>query len=183
MSAQITNNNNYGNIRRMFARQNVGSVYGAQKSASGLKADEEAAQVDKVSLSAFAPRPLNADFLEDAMAAGKTLQDGGKLSAADQDRLREDRVFAAVTALALLGYDEETGTARSWPGGLPSPSAAELEEARRRLAQRPRDTEAAQDYKQVQRDRLDLMQKVGKKDLSAFGYSDGMQVAPAAEVA
>lgn len=62
MSVQL-NNNAFGNIGRMYARQNVPSVYGAGRAARAEDSVATAETVDRVNLSSLAPRPLPADYL------------------------------------------------------------------------------------------------------------------------
>lgn len=180
MSAQITNNV-YGNIGRMFARQNVSSVYGVQKATARPTVEEPVAQVDSVSLSPSAPRPLAADFLQQAMGTGQAMGDGESLSKSEEARLREDRIYAAMCALSMLGHTGESSDGpTSWPGGIPVPTRDELETARRRLAQRPSNTESVDDPEQLQQERLELMKKIGKSDLSLpFGRNPTTQAASA----
>lgn len=159
-----------GAVGRMFARQNVSSVYGAQKSAREGEAEETGGIQDKVSLSAQAPKPLTTGFLERALSTGRTLADGAKLPASDETRLREDRVFAVVSALALAGYSE-TNPVVGWPGGLPSPTREELDAARRRLTQRPTDTGDAANVPGVMNDRLDLLERIGKSDFTSLAFA------------
>ncbi len=151
-----------GNIGRMFARQNVPSVYGRQKPSEEAEARAETGLVDQVSLSPNAPKPLTVDFLRDALDAGDALAAGGELSEENLSRLRLDRVFAAVSALALMGHDGEQPV--SWPGGLPAPNRAELEAARRRLAQRPQGAVEAGDPAAVRNRRVELLEKIGRRD-------------------
>ncbi len=158
----------FGNVGRMYARQNVPALYNRQKTVPGAGADDAPQSVDKVTLSANAPRPLTADYLEQAMSAGQTLAAGGEPSAETTERLREDRIFAAVSALAMMGHSGEKGEPVSWPGGLPAPSAEELEVARRRLAQRPQRLEDAADPAAVQHGRLTLLERIGRTDSSAL---------------
>ena len=174
MSAYITNNYP-GSIGRMFARQNVPSIYGAQKSSTGVEAEEAGTVTDNVSLSPFAPKPLTSGFLEQALDTGKTLGEGSTLSGESESRLREDRVFAAVSALALLGYNENQNLS-GWPGGIPTPSREEVEAARRRLAQRPRDTGDASSYESVMAERIQLLQRIGKSDFSGLAMAESEQV-------
>lgn len=169
MSAQISNNS-FANIGRMFARQNVPSVYGSQKATAAAVADE-AARVDNVTLSAFAPKPLTADFLEDAISTGNKLGDGESASNGEKQRMREDRIFAAMCALTLIGYTGEGGMPATWPGGIPVPTSEELETARRRLAQRPSDPEKTENPEQLQQDRLELLQKLSKQNFSEYAVS------------
>ncbi len=169
MSAQIQHYGN-GSIGRMFARQNVPSVYGKQKqNAEAPAAEEDGALVDRVSLSPDAPKPLDAAFMEDAFRAGETIASGGALSGEDSERLRMDRVFAAVSALSLLGKDGEGAV--SWPGGFPVPSQAELEAARRRLAQRPQNTEQAANPSHVQAARQEILDRVTRRDFARPAFA------------
>ncbi|MCD8138803.1 MAG: hypothetical protein LUE17_03325 [Planctomycetaceae bacterium] len=158
----------FGNVGRMYARQNVPALYGRQKAVAGVNGDDAPQSVDKVTLSANAPRPLTADYLEQALSAGQTLAAGGNTPDDTTERLREDRIFAAVSALAMMGHSGEKGEPVSWPGGLPSPSAEELEIARRRLAQRPQRLEDAADPQAVQTDRLTLLERLGRTDSAAL---------------
>lgn len=170
MSAQITNQYP-GAIGRMFARQNVPSVYGAQKAAAGVETDEGQGVMDSVSLSAMAPKPLTTGFLEQALSVGRSLGEGTKISSETEDRLREDRVFAAVSALSLLGYGKGDNTMGGWPGGIPAPSREELEAARRRLAQRPSDSGDSANPEAIMNERVELMRKVGKSDLADMAFT------------
>lgn len=172
MSATVANNG-YGSIGRMFARQNAPSVYGMQKAASALEQETASDRVDQVSLSPFAPRPLTADFLRSAMQAGESLGQGKTPSGEEADRLREDRVFAAVSALALLGYSGDQPV--NWPGGFSSPTKEELEMARRRLAQRPQNLQETDSPEQLQQQRLELLEKVAKRDFSQVGFGAAQQ--------
>lgn len=167
MSAQI-NNYNFSTIGRMFARQNVPSVYGMQKAAGEAEAEPDAAQVDRVSLSPFAPRPLNAGLFRDAVDTARTLGEGGKLTADQAQRLREDRIFAAVAALATVGDNGADAQNRSWPGGIPAPTQEEMEVARRRLSQRLDSEENLDDAEAARAERVELLRKIGKRDLSGF---------------
>ena len=167
MSLQV-GNNNFGNIGRMFARQNVPAVYGRQKAAAGaLEADNAAGGVDSVSLSPQAPRPLSARTVEEALETAGVVANGGKLSAGQTEKLREDRVFRAVSALAAMGFDGQDDRPVAWPGGIPVPTRDELEAAKRRLAQRLDSTSEAADIETVQRDRMELLRRMGKRDFSS----------------
>lgn len=176
MSASVNYYTN-GSIGKMFARQNVPSVYGRQRQPGEAEQQEAAERVDRVSLSAQAPKPLSADFLEDALDAGDAMAAGDTLSGENSERLRLDRVFAAVAALELLG--ENGGQAVTWPGGLPAPSQAELEAARRRLAQRPQNTEAAENPAAVQSRRIDLLEKITKRDFGQVTFTGSGTMSPA----
>lgn len=167
MAVQV-GNYAFTNVGRMYARQNVPSVYNRQQTAGKAAAEESVQTVDSVTLSAQAPRPLTGDFLEQAMAAGRDLGSGGELSSDSGQRLREDRIFAAVTALAMMGYSGEEAAMASWPGGIPAPTNEELEVARRRLAQRPQQLQEASNPAQVQNERLTLLERLGKQDTSAL---------------
>lgn len=160
--AAITQQYTNGSIGRMFARQNVPSVYGRQKPPEGAEPQATTDLMDQVSLSPEAPKPLTANYLEDALTTGAALATGTKLSEATSNKLREDRVFAAVSALALMGHD--SAQTPTWPGGLPAPTPAELEAARRRLAQRPQNMDQAQNPSQVQMTRMELLEKLNRRD-------------------
>lgn len=178
MSTQV-HNYSFSNIGRMFARQNVPSVYGLQKNASGAEAEETAGVVDSVSLSPYAPKPLAADLFRDAVAAGRDISSGGGLSGDQLARLREDRVFTAVSALSLLGDDGEGATVpRDWPGGIPAPTAEELEAARRRLAQRLRfDDSSDRSVDALQRERIALLEKIGGRFFGGRPVSEAASLA------
>lgn len=178
MSTQV-HDYSFSNIGRMFARQNVPNIYGLAKSASAAEAEEAGGAVDSVSLSPYAPKPLEATLFEDALSAGKAITSGAKLPDDQEIRLREDRVFAAVSALALLGDDGEDGTLpRQWPGGIPAPTSEELEAARRRLSQRLQNVESAQDAAQLQQERLVILEKIGKRGFApAAALEQGMEPA------
>ncbi len=177
MSAQVNqaqiNNNSFTNIGRMFARRNVPEVYGFAKAAATADPEAIQEQVDRVSLSPLAPRPLPARLLEEAMDTGRLMNDGKKLPADRVERIREDRVFAAVSALAAIGETgEETGSPRSWPVGLPAPTSEEMEVARRRLAQRLRGVDQAEDPTGVQMGRVELLQRIGRRSFAPAGAGE-----------
>lgn len=167
MAVQV-GNYAFTNVGRMYARQNVPSVYNRQQTAGKAAAEESVQSMDQVTLSAQAPRPLTGDFLEQAMAAGRALGSGGELSEESEERLREDRIFTAVTALAMMGYSGEDAAYANWPGGIPAPSREELEVARRRLAQRPQQLQDASNPTEVQNERLTLLERLGKRDVSVL---------------
>ncbi len=170
--AQI-NNNSFSNIGRMFARRNVPEAYGFAKAAGTADLEAAPEQIDRVSLSPLAPRPLPARLLEEALDSGRTLGQGKKLSADRVEKLREDRVFAAVSALALVGETgEETGMTKAWPAGLPAPTPEEMDAARRRLAQRPRQVDEAEDPEAVRTGRLELLRRIGRRN---FGGSEAAE--------
>lgn len=177
MSAQISNHN-FTNIGRMFARQNVSAVYGQQKPVADAEPEALSEQMDQVSLSPFVPKPFGARFFEEARDAGRALANGEKLAAADVERLREDRIFAAMSALAAIGDDgSDSSMRRSWPGGIPIPTPEEMEVARRRLSQRLGNVDEAADGAAAQRDRLELIRRIGKRDLSAFAAEESARIA------
>lgn len=179
MSAQV-NNYNFTTIGRMFARQNVPAVYGQQKAATAEKEEVAVDAVDSVSLSPFAPKPYSARLFEDAMDAGRALGANAELSADTTERLREDRIFAAMSALAFLGEEGEFGARSGWPGGIPVPTREEMEVARRRLAQRLSNVTEVEDSVAVQQDRLDLMRKIGKRDFAELRFMESGQISSAA---
>lgn len=183
MSAQI-GNHAFGNIGRMFARQNVPTVYARQRSAgdaTGVETTES--NMDSVSLSAFAPKPLDAVDFETAMEYSGYLSGGGKgmATAAAEERLREDRIFAAVSALAAMGVSGEGfELPNRWPGGIPVPTREELEVARRRLSQRLQNVDQTSDPEKVQLDRTALVEKLRKRDFGALALAETPESAVAA---
>jgi hypothetical protein len=169
MSVQV-GSNGFSNIGRMFGRLNAPGLYGMQKSAAAGVIDDGAESVDRVSLSSQAPKPLPARLLEDALIVGNELANGGRLPLEKVEQLREDRVFAAVSALAAMGAGDAVEARAldfAWPGGLPAPTSEEMEAARRRLAQRLQNLELAGDPGAAQSGRAELWRKVAKRDLTA----------------
>ena len=162
-------NNSFSNIGRMFGQLSASEAYGGRKAASIGAGDDEAAPIDRVSLSSQAPRPLPARLLEEAVDAGRSLAAAGRMRPEKMERLREDRILAAVSVLAAIGLDDMHGLPRiSWPGGLPAPTGEEMETARRRLAQRLTEVELAADPAAAQRDRAELWRRSAKLDLSSL---------------
>lgn len=177
MTVQVASHN-FSAIGRMFARQNVPAVYGRQKAAGSVDMESGAQAVDSVDLSSFAPKPLSGEMFSDAMDTGRVINGGGRLSTDRMEKLREDRIFSAVSALAAMGLEgENEGLPASWPAGLPAPTKEEMEEARRRLAQRLQHDEMGADTADLQRERATLLDKVRKSDFSAFS-SGGVYTAP-----
>ena len=177
MPVQI-DNSNFSGVGRMFARNNVTALYDRQKGADNPV--EDALQgVDRLELSQWAPRPLGSSLFTDSLKTAQSLTNGSTLSEQDMGRLREDKVFSAVTALAAMGMEDADRLPRAWPGGLPAPSSAELAEARRRLAQRLRmdtATEAASEPA-LQQQRRELYDKIRSTDFSSFTAAAGMESA------
>jgi len=120
---------------------------------------------DVVDLSSNAPQPLPARLVEEARAAADRILQGEPLSSAQEERLREDRVFAAVVALQTFAGQPEGKIA--WPGGLPVPTRAEMEEALRRVHQRIIDPETARIPAQVGPARRQLLDELRGADLGA----------------
>ncbi len=154
------------NIGRLFARQNVPTVYGKQQNDTAVaKESGVVGAQDRVELSSYAPKPLSASLFQNAWETGQTLGSGGKLSSEQTERIREDRVFAAIAAMTLQGANgSDTDANIGWPGGIPRPSDAEMEEARRRLSQRFQRMEAMEDPDAVQKNRLDLLEQLANRD-------------------
>jgi hypothetical protein len=163
MSVQI-NNQNFTSLGRMFAKQNVPAVYGRQQFAGADEPERAIERVDQVSLSGMAPKPLTASLFQEAVDTGRMLSSGEPLPEGRMDRLREDRVLSAMSALALLGEDGENGLTFSWPGGLPSPTREEMSTARKRLSQRLEFDEAAGDPDEIQYDRMELLKRLRESD-------------------
>jgi len=123
--------------------------------------------VDVVELSEAAPRPVDVDFLRDAdLVAGK-LAGAGDLTGREKTRMREDRVFAAMSALLLVGA-YESGYPAKWPGGLPTPSPEEVQEAYRRLSQRLMRLDSVRDAYEMQSLRQTVLDSLRGQDLPAL---------------
>lgn len=154
------------NIGRLFARQNVPTVYGKQQSDTvAAKESGAVGPMDRVELSSNAPKPLSASLFQDAWDTGESIGSGDKLSPDQNTRIREDRVFAAIAAMTMLGATGSQGEPTvGWPGGVPVPTQAEMEEARRRLSQRFQRMDATDDPEAVQKNRLDLLEKLANRD-------------------
>lgn len=145
----------------LMARQSAPVAYNRQME-TGVKTEEtDRYAVDSVSLSANVPRPLTANDFRAAVNAGKTMASSGTLDINSTRRLREDRVFNALSALALMGERGTEEGMTGWPGGIPAPSSEELEEARRRLSQRLSRTEGLPDPAAAQEERLELLRRIG----------------------
>ncbi|MCL2001204.1 MAG: hypothetical protein FWG74_07195 [Planctomycetes bacterium] len=172
MPAQINqtqvNNNIFSNLGRMFAKRNVPEAYSLTKAAGTADPESPSGQIDQVSLSPFAPRPLPARLFEEALDSGRLMGQGKKLPDGLQKRIREDRIFAAVSALAAIGETgEETGMTRAWPAGLPVPTPEEMEMARRRLTQRFWQLDQAEAPAAAQQQRVELLNRIGQRNFAA----------------
>lgn len=178
MAIQV-NGSNPGVIGRMFARQNVTEVYGRQKTAVAEAEEGSAATVDKVDLSPLVPKPLSAAYVEDAYATAEKLGQGGKLAANEAEALREDRVYAALTALMALGGDSDAQQLK-WPGGLPAPTREEMQAAYRRLSQRLDKLDEAGDPEQAQLSRIKTLEGMRKTDMGELADTIGNALALAA---
>ncbi len=113
--------------------------------------------VDKVELSASAPKPLDARLLEKAHATAAKLTAEDELSGGEAARIHSDRVFAAVSVLLAMGMGDAEAT-RNLPlkliaTGLPAPSAEELKTAFRRIHQRVDNLESVRDAQSVKQAR------------------------------
>lgn len=160
------------NLGLMYARQSAPTAYTRRQTDSTTQragAGNGSEGVDSVVLSRNVPRPISAaDFVE-ALETGQSLADDESLSSGQKSKMREDRVFAALVALTLVGED-----ASGWPGGLPQPTREEVAEARRRLSQRLDGLESVEDAESARQGRVELLRRVGNLDISAFpGLGDG----------
>lgn len=149
-----------GGIGRMVARRNLPEIYGRNRSPASVDGAAPAA-VDRVDLSADAPRPVSARAFAEAMTAAKSLSSGGRLSEEQQEALREDTVFRAMSVLIAMGGDGD-GLVKGWPGGLPMPTRPELEAAYRRIAQRLDDPGNVDNADQINRERAEFMERSRK---------------------
>ncbi len=177
MSAQISNHN-FTSLGRMYAKQNAPAVYTKQKFSESAETEQTRQVSDMVSLSPFAPKPLSASLFEEALDTSRMFSAGENLSTTQIERLREDRVLHAISALALLGENGETGMTLAWPGGLPTPTSEEMEAARRRLSQRLQFDKVNGDPEEVQFNRMELLKKLRERD-SAVSQETGTAAASA----
>jgi hypothetical protein len=179
MSARV-GDKNFSNIGSMFARLNMPEIYGKAKpgTTAPVPVPDGNGSVDQVKLSPQVPKPLPARLFEEAAGTGRELSRGERLTTKTMARLREDRVFAAVSALSamvengteILNLDE-----LDWPGGVPVPTREEMEMARRRLAQRLKDIDAAGNPDAARREREELWFRVAKKNwIAAPGKNESL---------
>lgn len=155
-----------GVIGSLYARRNLGETYARQK-AVGEAAGESASASDRVELSSAVPKPFSARTFEDALRVSETLATGGSLTSDQDASLREDRVFAALSALIAVGAGGDEAV-RVWPGGLPAPTREELEAAYRRLSQRLERSGDAGDPEEAARSRLDTLEQGRGADFDAL---------------
>lgn len=99
---------------------------------------------DKVQLSAGVPEPVEAETLETADRLAQDIVEKGKTARKDTERLREDRVLAALTGMRLM-QQTTVDLEEVWVGGLPQPTQEEMQEAYRRLSQRLSSPEEVKD--------------------------------------
>lgn len=168
MALQV-NGGNPGMIGRMFARQNVTDLYSRQKSVDSAKSEKTNQAMDRVDLSPFAPRPLEASIVEDSGLTAEKINKGSKLTTEEVESLREDRVFAALTTLLAVGADPNTKL-MGWPGGLPTPTQDEMHAAYRRLTQRMDrvdDTDDPDKTIRMRSETLENMRRIDTSQLSA----------------
>lgn len=144
-------------IGRLFGHLALPQLYSQPEGQSAKEKTGVARAIDRVELSTAAPQPLEAKLFEEAQTLARKLANGDSLTAAEQTRLREDRVFAAMVALTALGT-EETAPFFRWPGGLPAPTKDELAAAYRRIRQRPRNLEDVRDPSYISDLRLRLIE-------------------------
>lgn len=121
---------------------------------------------DAVDLSLQAPRPLPAPFFRDALAVADRLLTGS-IDRSSEKRMREDRIFAAVTALAAIRRRSEM-VSLYWPGGVPAPTKEELAAAYRRLRQRLSGIEIASDASQLLQSRQEMADVFAQADFSSL---------------
>ncbi len=168
MALQV-NGGNPGMIGRMFARQNVTDLYSRQKSVDSAKNEKTNQAMDRVDLSPFAPKPLEASVVEDSGLTAEKINKGTKLTSEEMESMREDRVFAALTTLIAVGADPNTKLL-GWPGGLPAPTQDEMHAAYRRLTQRMDrvdDTADPEKTIRVRSETLESMRRTNTSQLSA----------------
>jgi len=143
-------------IGRMFARSEMASMYARQKNADQSRDEtvDGTAQGDRVELSANAPRPLDARMIDEAVQVAQRMASGQTLSPSQTQRLREDRVFASLTALFAVGANKGRIGDAWFEGNAEAPSGMELESTFRRLSQRVAELDQSMDPRKVEESRL-----------------------------
>lgn len=121
---------------------------------------------DVVELSPHAPRPISAQTVLTSSEIRDRILEHTPLSPSQERILRTDRVHAAIVTLGVLmesGIDQP-----AWPGGFPTPTSEELQEAYRRLSQRLQDPDGVDDPGAVQDTRLALLDAYRSVDFSTL---------------
>ena len=148
-------------IGQMSSHTSAQEMYEApvhRKGARSVQAGADTApeRMDRVELSANAPKPLDAGQMARANQLAERIANGESLKPRDMTELRNDRVFVAMVTLEALRL-ARPGMRVQWPGGFPRPNQAEMEEAYRRIAQRPRNLETVNDSEQIVERRRELL--------------------------
>ena len=111
---------------------------------------------ETVSISDLVPKPLAAKELEVAESLASKLEGSGILKVREEDKLREDRILAAIVGMRLIQQGAGDLDKR-WIGGLNPPSEKELDAAYRRLTQRVSSPAEVKDPESVRQMRLELL--------------------------
>ena len=174
------------NIIGNLAQQRANMVWETAKKqapANNAMVQSSGGRQDVVELSAAAPKPLSQSQLAGALSAGgelASLSNGDTASASTMGQLRESRVQAALAVLCAANVDPESSQ-NFWPGGLPSPSPAEIKEAYRRLSQKLTAGEgvSSEDSEQLKAKRIELIENFRDADFGSlaarFGYNQSYQ--------
>jgi hypothetical protein len=122
-----------------------------------------------------APKPIDATWLEFAREAAVDLVSAEEVPVMALERLRTDRAFAAVVALAALRLDPQAA-ARHWPAGIEPPEVEELSTALRRLDVSLSGLERAENPVQLRRFRTSLVAVYRGEDIGVV--SDLLRIQP-----
>ncbi|MBN2711506.1 MAG: hypothetical protein JXR97_03600 [Planctomycetes bacterium] len=153
-----------GFIGRLFGNNSVAQAYSpATRKAVGGESSR-ASGMDIVELSPHAPRPLDSREVEDVNSVANKFNSGETLSGAETEKLRQDRVFTALAVLAALS--KGNGESPKWPGGFPEPTAAELDAAYRRLAQKMTNLDSVRNPEEMQQLREKVLDDFKGADFS-----------------
>lgn len=158
-----------GLIGQLMGGHSARQEYGRNQPSPGedvVAAKARVTAIDTVELSPDVPRPLPASVLANATEAADALDRGEALPNRALLNLREDRVLLAVAAMRIRGGDPDKNF--QWPGGLPGPSAEEMEAAYRRLTQRLTENESDSDAPALNAERLDLLDRYRRADFATF---------------
>jgi len=145
-------------------------MYARQKNAEQPQNEtvDAALQQDRVELSANAPRPLDARMIEEAVQVAQRMMAGQALSPSQTERLREDRVFASLTAMFSAGGNKGRLLDAWLDGAAQPPTGFELDSAYRRLSQRVADMGGTADPRAVEEARLTALEAFRGVDLQAL---------------
>ncbi len=120
-------------------------------------------------------KPIDAVWLELAREGAVDLVSAEEVPVLTLERLRTDRSFAAVVALAALRLDPQSA-ARHWPAGIEPPAEHELSAALRRLGVSLSGLERAENPARLRRFRTGLVSVYRGEDIGVV--ADLLRIQP-----